>query len=312
MRTIVWFEPERVRAGTWLHVNHPEWLLATPGGTDNFLLDFGNADALAWASTTMGDMIVNDGIDVYREDFNIGPLPLWRANDVHGRRGMKQIRYVEGHLAYWKALQTRRPGLVIDTCASGGRRMDVETLGVSVNFLRSDRVLNATANQTHQHGVSSWVGLHGGVARVTGGPTDVYDSRSAYAPSMHHALDVRQADAPWETLKELAAEWHGLSGHLYGDYYPLTAGGAAPDIWIAWQFGQPDGSAGYVQVFRRPDAAETASTIRLRGLTPDASYTLTDRDSGTTQELLGQALIDGIEVSIDSAPSSRVLEYQKV
>ena len=30
VKTLVWFEPERVASGTWLAKNHPEWLL---GGT---------------------------------------------------------------------------------------------------------------------------------------------------------------------------------------------------------------------------------------------------------------------------------------
>jgi len=313
MRTIVWFEPERVRTGTWLHANHPEWLLNVDGGTDNFLLDFGNPAARDWAIQTIGDMIVNDGIDVYREDFNIGPLPLWRANDEHGRRGMTQIRYLEGRLAFWKALLQRSPGLVIDTCASGGRRMDVETLGLSVNFLRSDRVLDATANQTHTHGISSWVPLSGGVVRITGEPDDLYNARSCYGPSIHHALDVRQPSAPWDMLKETAAEWKELSEHLYGDYFQLTPGGPSQDVWVAWQFGQPDTSAGFVQAFRRPGNGDQSRTIKLQGLQDNKRYTVTDRDTGASQTLRGKELMrDGITVTIDSNPGAKVLEYQRV
>ena len=312
MRTIVWFEPERVRTGTWLHVNHPEWLLNIRGGSDNYLLDFGNAEARAWATTTIGDMIVADGIDVYREDFNIGPLPIWRDNDPRERRGLTQIRYVEGHLQYWKDLMERSPGLVVDTCASGGRRLDVETLGLSVNFLRSDRVLDATANQTHIHGLSSWVPLHGGAVRVTGHRHDVYNARSCYGPSMHHALDPRDPKAPWDTLRTTAAEWKELSEHFYGDYYPLSAGGARGDARIAWQFGERDGSAGFVQVFRRQSNGQSSSAVKLRGLIGDKRYTVTDRDSGESYTARGDELMStGIDVMIDSAPGSRVLQYRR-
>ena len=32
IKTLVWFEPERITPGTWLAENHPEWILA--GGKD--------------------------------------------------------------------------------------------------------------------------------------------------------------------------------------------------------------------------------------------------------------------------------------
>ncbi|WP_051265620.1 alpha-galactosidase [Nakamurella lactea] len=312
MRSIVWFEPERVRKGTWVHQHHPEWLLPIEGNDDVHLLDFGNAEAQQWMTQTVGDMIEHDGIDVYREDFNIGPLQYWRENDTFGRRGMVQIRYVTGHLAYWRALQERKPGLVIDTCASGGKRLDIETLGLAVNLLRSDLVRHAVGNQSHLHALSSWVPLHGGVVRVTGSPTDLYDSRSAYGPSLHHALDVRQADAPWDTLNQTAAEWKAISGHFYGNFFPLTPGGSGDDIWVGWQFGQRDAFAGVVQVFRRADSQESSATLLLRGLTEKQRYAVTDRDSGDTQVLLGSELMnDGLKVSIDTAPAARILEYQR-
>lgn len=45
VKSIVWFEPERVTGGTWLFENHPEWLL---GSSDNRLLNLGNPEALHW------------------------------------------------------------------------------------------------------------------------------------------------------------------------------------------------------------------------------------------------------------------------
>ena len=44
MKTIVWFEPERVTPGHWLSENHPEWLLGADGGQK--LLNLGNPEAL--------------------------------------------------------------------------------------------------------------------------------------------------------------------------------------------------------------------------------------------------------------------------
>ena len=45
VKSIVWFEPERVVAGTWLATQHPDWVL---GGKEGGLLDLGNDQARAW------------------------------------------------------------------------------------------------------------------------------------------------------------------------------------------------------------------------------------------------------------------------
>lgn len=78
------------------------------------------------------------GIDVYREDYNIDPLDFWRKNDAPDHQGMTEIRFVEGDYAFWDALLARHPGLWIDNCASGGRRIDLETCMRSVPLWRSD------------------------------------------------------------------------------------------------------------------------------------------------------------------------------
>lgn len=102
MRSIVWFEPERMRTETWLHDNHPDWLLkSSPTLADNFLLDFTNPDVQDWAIKHIGGLIKNQHIDVYREDFNIDALPFSNYTDPPDRRGITQIRYVDGYLRYW-------------------------------------------------------------------------------------------------------------------------------------------------------------------------------------------------------------------
>jgi hypothetical protein len=66
------------------------------------------------------------------------PLPYWRANDAPDRQGMAEIRHVEGLYEFWNDLLRRHPGLVIDNCASGGRRIDLETISRSIPLWRSD------------------------------------------------------------------------------------------------------------------------------------------------------------------------------
>jgi alpha-galactosidase len=92
------FEPERVRDGTWLDRNHPEWLLHN-GASSNRLLDLGNEEARQWLTEHVTRLIREQGIDLYRQDFNMEPLPYWRAKDTPDRQGITEIKHVTGYLA---------------------------------------------------------------------------------------------------------------------------------------------------------------------------------------------------------------------
>ena len=80
VKTIVWFEPERVTPGTWLYDSHKEWLLGKDG--EQKLLDLGNDEARAWLTDHVDALLTKEGIDLYRQDFNMDPLDYWRANDA--------------------------------------------------------------------------------------------------------------------------------------------------------------------------------------------------------------------------------------
>ena len=89
---MVWFEPERVIRGTQWAVEHPDWMLDIPEhNNDTYLLfDLGNPEACHWMSKYIGDMLEENSIDYYRQDFNMQPDIYWAANDEPGRTGMKR------------------------------------------------------------------------------------------------------------------------------------------------------------------------------------------------------------------------------
>ena len=159
LKVILWFEPERVTEGSWLDQHHPEWLLG-PDGKDK-LLDLGNPEALHWLVDHVSGMIAEDGIDIYRQDFNFPPLEIWRSHDSPDRQGITEIKHVEGYLAYFDELRRRFPNLLIDTCASGGRRNDLETLRRAVPLWRSDYPYKPISQQGQTYGLSLWIPYFG-------------------------------------------------------------------------------------------------------------------------------------------------------
>ena len=212
LKFLLWFEPERVMPGTWLYENHRDWLLAPPGDlppelqyerNDGFhLLDLGNLAALAWAKETFSGMIRDVGIDIYRHDCNIYPLHYWRNGEAPDRQGMNEIRYIVGLYDFFDSLQRDHPNLLIDNCASGGRRLDFEMLRRSAALWRSDHCWEGDAEQGMTYGLSLWMPLHG-VGSIS---VDPYDFRSGMGTNFSASFRYYSDPAIWEPAERLFSE----------------------------------------------------------------------------------------------------------
>jgi alpha-galactosidase len=315
MGLIVWFEPERVTPGTFLYTNNPAWLLGHDG--QQKLLNLGNAEARQWLTDHVDGMLRREGIDFYRQDFNIDPLPYWRANDAPDRQGITEMRDIEGYLAYWDELRRRHPGLLIDSCASGGRRNDLESLRRAVPLLRSDyqafdgNPAYAPGNQGHTYGLSSWIPYYG--QGVYFSDRDfVYSARSYLSPAFAICVDVRKPGVDWALIRRVGEQWQQVADCFLGDFYPLTSFQLNEELWLAWQFDLPERQKGVVQVFRRAGSNYESARLRLRNLNPEARYVVTDLDQPeTAKECSGRELVErGVLISAPERPSARILTYQ--
>jgi len=318
IKTLVWFEPERVAAGTWLAETHPEWIL---GGAQGGLLNLGNQNAWNWLVGHVDKLLTDEGIDLYRQDFNMDPLNYWRRNDAQDRQGITEIKHVTGYLAYWDELRRRHPDMLIDSCASGGRRNDLETMRRAVPLWRSDYAFEPIGHQCMTYGISFWLPYHGtgtvacADASYYGSgktPVEPYAFWSNATPSLGLGIDIRVRDLDYETLRRLVDQWRQISPCYFGDYYPLSPYSQAKDAWIAWQFDRPDLGTGVVQAFRRTDSFYEAARFQLRGLKAEARYVLTNVDGSNTHEATGRELIEnGLRVSINQQPGVAVIVYRR-
>ncbi|MCX8108227.1 MAG: alpha-galactosidase, partial [Verrucomicrobiae bacterium] len=152
---MLWFEPERVFKDTPWRSELTHWLIDI--GQDNALFNLGSSEARKFLTDFISSRIDEFGLGCYRQDFNMDPLPFWQAADPPDRQGITEIRYVEGLYAFWDELLTRHPRLIIDNCASGGRRIDLETIGRATPFWRSDGPRDPIAHQCHTYGLMAWI-----------------------------------------------------------------------------------------------------------------------------------------------------------
>lgn len=157
------------------------------------------------------------------------PLAFWRAADAPDRQGITEIRHVTGYLAYWDELRRRHPEMLIDSCASGGRRNDLETMRRAVPLWRSDYAYEATGHQCMTYGLSFWLPYHGtgtvasaSASYYGGGLTKVepYAWWSNAAPSLGSGIDIRVKELDYEALRRLYNQFRQVSPYYYGDYLP--------------------------------------------------------------------------------------------
>lgn len=305
VKTILWFEPERVTPDTWLTKNHPDWIL---GGKNGGLLNLGNPEAYSWLVNHVDKLMKDQGIDLYRQDFNMDPLDFWRQADAPDRQGITEIKHVTGYLAYWDELLKRHPDMYIDSCASGGRRNDLETMRRAIPLWRSDYRCEPIGTQCCSYGISLWLPLSGtGAADV-----DAYTFRSNMVPFTNLLLDIRNKKSNYDLLRRLVGEWRKLADYYTGDFYPLTYYSTGRDTWMAWQFNCPEKGEGAVQAFRRDKCVFESGRLKLFGLEPDARYEVVDLERGQPQQFGGRELMErGLSVMIVDQPGAVVITYKK-
>ncbi|WP_165226234.1 alpha-galactosidase [Aquisphaera insulae] len=319
MKFLLWFEPERVMPGTWLATHHPDWLIAPPEGlpeeiryerNDGFhLLDLGNPAALEWLKQKLSGDIAAADISCFRMDFNMYPLHYWQAGEPADRRGIREVRHVMGLYSLFDALRAEHPGLLLDNCASGGRRIDLEMLRRSLVLFRSDYVWDPVGLQCQMHGLARWIPITG----VGAASLDVYSTRSGLGSHYTLAADYGSEDPEtWKSIARTVDESRSLRPIYSGDFYPLSRWSIKDDDWIAWQFDRPDLGEGLVQAFRRPKSDLDAKRYRLLGLDPGARYVFTNLDDPTSATHLGRDLMEsGLSVRISTKPGAVVLRYRK-
>jgi len=335
VKTIVWFEPERVGdPNSWIGKNHPEWLLSKKaeippppqgggfGSGPGTLLNLGNPEALKWLINHVDRTLTEQGIEFYRQDFNMDPLPFWRGADASDRQGMTENLYVQGYLAYWDALRQRHPNLRIDSCASGGRRDDLETMRRAVPLIRSDYLFEPTSQQNHHFAFASWIPYHGAgfvvgqsaIGFKVQDEIDPYAFRANMSPSLTLCYDMRRKDFDYELARRLFTQLKQIGPNYLGDFYPLTPYSLANDVWLAWQYDRPEAHEGLVQAFRRPDSDYEAARFKLRGLEAGARYIVTDLDRPSEpQTFTGEELAKhGLLITIPSQPGAVVVTYKQV
>ena len=320
MGYLLWYEPERVHPGSKIDKTHPEWVMPRQGEWSQ-LFKLHDPAARKWLTDYIDTTITEANLAWLRWDFNIEPLGFWRRNDTTDRQGITEIQYVEGLYAMWDELQRRHPGLLIDVCSSGGRRLDIDTLRYGIPLWHSDLQCEpygkgrhtAAANQMQNVALFRWVPFHGCLDL---GQEPSYDFRSAMTSGnimdgFGTAIDGEERAKATEAVKRTVAIYKKLRPYMLGDFYPLFPHDDREQVWFGYQYHRPEQKDGYAMIYRRAQCADAQQTVHLRGLTPDATYEVSFEDTPGTQRVTGKDLAAFV-VNVPTQPGSAVLYYHMV
>ncbi|MFC1462207.1 alpha-galactosidase [Verrucomicrobiota bacterium] len=329
MKVLLWFSPYTAEESVPLTAEHPEWTMgpwsAAKGIGLNrtpavfFSLNLGIAELRRYLADSMSALIAEHKVEWFRDD---GGLPLPKEEDEPAdRKGIGEIRAVQGFYAFWDELLKRHPGLMIDNCGGGGTRIDLETMGRSLVLHRTDYNCHPEADpigmQIGTHGLSHWAPLVGGGAPAR--PGDTYNFRSAWCGGipfgLFHPCGLDSAptapapDYPIEWHRRMIEDYQRVRKYYTGDFYPLTGCSTSDKEWFAYQMDRPDLGEGVVVVLRRPKSPFERASFCLQGL-DGAQYEVTDLDSGVKRKISGSSLAaEGLPVEIGERPGSVVVVY---
>ncbi len=325
MKFLLWFVPESVFPGVGIAAEHPEWLgepfsCKEYGDQVFYALDHGNPEINQFMIDYFSRLIGDFGVDVFRQD----GTSIWPKDSGPDREGISQIRFTEGFYAFWDGLLKNHPNLLIDNCACGGRKLDLETIRRSIALWRSDYqasgIHDSISNQAYNQGLFPWIPLSAAAVPM-GQPVSAYAFRSAYCPAMVLCWPMvpitdldkqRWSQMDVDLLRRMLKEYIAVRPYVFGDYYPLMPYSLDQKSWTAWQFDRPDLGEGMVQAFRRAECVLVEQSVKLQGLEPDAVYTLTNADIAGITEMTGRALMDtGLSITIKDQPGSALITYKK-
>jgi len=311
---LVWFEPERAMPGTKIVNEHPEYFL--PQKTSFLVYDFSSDEATDFMIQQIGSLLKENGIDWYRQDFNCDPASTWANHDTlsgANRVGMTEIKYITNLYRYLDAIVAMNPGLMMDNCASGGRRLDFEMMKRSVPLWRTDYNLKGASTtdeiRSITYNLSWWLPLSGGGCSSEGRKTD-YHWRSMTASTL--VLGV--ASVRDNLYMPGVEEYFELRDYMAGDYYILAQGIGDKLKWenAAYEYYRPDQGDGFIMVFRPAYCSQSKQTYHLKGLDETATYSLYVVETGETIVGTGRELMEnGLVVRMKKENTSLRIMIQK-
>jgi len=276
----LWVEPEMVNPDSDLARAHPDWVMAT-GDRQPILwrhqqvLDLTHPDAFAYILERLDTLVSEYEVDYLKWDQNRDLIDGGHQGDgeaiVH--------RQTEAVYHLIDQLRERHPGLEIESCSSGGGRVDLGILA------RTDRVWGSDCNDAlERQSINRWtelllppelIGCHVGPERShTTGRRHGLDFRAGTALFGHFGIEMDLATASPSDRERLSA-WVALYKRLRQLLHTgrvVRVEHPDPALLVHGVVAQNRSEAVYSIAALVTSVNAPPGRVRLPGLEPDALY----------------------------------------
>lgn len=329
MRFGVWVEPERVDRGVIGQIGQAqERFLATDGGrympplpnneSDSGQVCLADPEARTWVLTKLTNFIDEVHPDYLKWDNNVW-LNCTRTSHGHGS-GDGNFQHHRGLQTILDELREIYPTLDIENCAGGGNRLSLDMLARTEAAWVDDQTGLSARTRHSLEGLMAFLpapwllsfstaAIEGIGEDHTGDAAYVMRSRMLGMPGTSWQMAGMDGEAQSGVAREAA---------LYRRIRPIQSHGAAlllsPQVpnagwpgWDAVEYLAPGARDAVVMAFSNYDSP-TRTTVRLRGLLPDAVYAVESADAGDLGTATGDALMrDGVELELNDQSLGHVL-----
>lgn len=294
----LWFEPESVNPDSDLYRAHPDWALtdgfAPVYGRNQLLLDLTKQEVRDYIVENVSRILDSAKISYVKWDMNRHSVAL----------GAKAHEFVLGLYEVLRRIFGPRPGILLESCSSGGNRFDLGMLCFSPQIWASDDTdpierLAIQEGYSYLYPQSTWgshvsAAPHAQTLRTTPLSTR---GNVAFFGCLGYELDLKHL-LPIE-VKEVKAQIA-----FYKQYRQVFQYGTFARTNLGWQVS--DGKTTLAGVFHKLlPAAPGYEQLRLVGLEKDKRYRVTSLEQTIRVGQFGNLLKHVAPVNID--PNAQLL-----
>ncbi len=315
MKFGIWCEIEGLGMHAQVAIDHPEFVAERNGERLGYVC-LGNPAVQAWAYATLARLITEYGADWIKVDFNLDPKAGCNRTDHGHGAGDGLYEHYRGYYAVMKRVRQDFPNVVLESCSSGGLRIDLGMMrhthmtflsdpdwavhdlqifwGAST-MLAPDVLLHWTYSHWRNLNPPPYQTFDPHDPKLTPAKWDYYARISMLGV---YGLSQKLPDLP-DWLAERVIQHNTLyKNHVRrfvkeADLYRLTdqpRRNGEGERWAAFQYSLPDRSEHLLFVFRLP-GGEAERAIRLQDLDPDRMYTIQGLEGEPHTPMLGRDLM---------------------
>jgi alpha-galactosidase len=303
----LWVEPEMVNPDSDLYRKHPDWALNFPGRPrseqrNQLVLNLARPDVRDYILGFLDKLVTENDIAFLKWDYNRNwSEPGWDQLPAAEQKRV-YVDFTRNLYGILAELGKRHPKLEIESCSGGGGRVDLGILRYTDEVWPSDNT-DPFDRLTQQDGFTYAYTPQVMMAWVTDSPHNLEGQRRttsvAYRmlSSMQGSLGIGANIAKWNddemaTAKRLIAAYHHVQPTIVqGDLYRLISPRNGSEFSATQTVNHDKSQSVFFAFIHSTQEGRGFPLLKLRGLDPGATYTLTPIEgnvhAGTPQSASG-------------------------